>query len=257
MTDKFQGKYRITSARLQTWDYGANGAYFITICTKDRRHYFGAIKNGVMQLSKAGEIAHLMWHEILNHAKNIKLGEFVVMPNHVHGVLILDDGKHDEIGIGIDDRIGFGFGFCIANGDDVGGDGDVDVNGKMGVDANMGVDGNSGIEGNMGVDGNMGIDGNVEGGHAHPLRSNNAKSEKPKTIGQQRFQNQGKNTISSIVGSYKSAVTKHCNRQGLEFAWQTSFHDHIIRDGQAFENIQNYIANNPKNWDKDKFHKND
>lgn len=50
----------------------------------------------------------------------------------------------------------------------------------------------------------------------------------PKTIGQQRSQNQGKNTISSIVGSYKSGVTKYCNMLNLPFGWQTRFHDHII-----------------------------
>jgi len=43
--DKFKNKYRISSARLQSWDYGANGAYFITICTKNREHFFGKIVN--------------------------------------------------------------------------------------------------------------------------------------------------------------------------------------------------------------------
>lgn len=52
MPDNFQNKYRIESARLQNWDYGSNGAYFITICTKDRVHYFGEIDNGVMVLSE-------------------------------------------------------------------------------------------------------------------------------------------------------------------------------------------------------------
>lgn len=56
------------------------------------------------------------------------------------------------------------------------------------------------------------------------------------------------NSISTIICSYKSAVTKHCNRLGFEFSWQSLFHDHIIRDEQSFENIQNYIANNPLNW---------
>jgi REP element-mobilizing transposase RayT len=72
-----------------------------------------------------------------------------------------------------------------------------------------------------------------------------------------RFQNQGKNTISSIIGSYKSAVTKHCNRLGFKFAWQPLFYDHIIRDTKSFENIQNYIANNPANWVTDKFYENE
>ena len=65
---------------------------------------------------------------------------------------------------------------------------------------------------------------------------------------QSRFQNQGKGTISSIVGSYKSAVTKHAHRLGFEFAWQARFHDHIIRDGNELERISNYIRRNPENW---------
>ena len=71
--------------------------------------------------------------------------------------------------------------------------------------------------------------------------------------GQKRFQNQGKNTLSSIVGSYKSAVTKHANRLGLDNGWQPRFHDHIIRDQNEFERIRNYIINNPANWNTDKF----
>src|SRR5690554_8187162 len=78
------------SPRLKNWDYGSNASYFITVCTKDREHFFGEIKNGRMQVSPAGAIAHVLWYEIKNHLENIELGEFVVMPNHVHGILILD-----------------------------------------------------------------------------------------------------------------------------------------------------------------------
>ncbi len=196
MDDKFQNKYRIPSARLQNWDYATEGAYFITICTKDRVHYFGAIENAKMTLSNVGIIADLMWYEIKNHAKNIELGEFVVMPNHVHGILILNENELD-------------------NGTNV----------------------------------------NVETRHALSLPTEQSETEK--TIGQNRFQNQGKNTISSIVGSYKSAVTKHCNRLGFEFGWQSRFHDHIIRDAKSFSTIQYYIANNSINWEQDKFYGNE
>lgn len=80
---KFQNKYRIHSFRLQNWDYSWDGIYFITICTKGRKHYFGEIVDGKMNLSKIGIIADILWHEIKNHAKNVELGEFVVMPNHI------------------------------------------------------------------------------------------------------------------------------------------------------------------------------
>ncbi len=91
---KFKSKYRIPSARLQTWDYSNNGAYFITICTKNKHHYFGEIIHGKMQLSHIGVLAGVLWYEIKNHALNIELGDFVVMPNHVHGILLLNDGNN-------------------------------------------------------------------------------------------------------------------------------------------------------------------
>ena len=62
-----------------------------------------------------------------------------------------------------------------------------------------------------------------------------------------RFRNQGKNTISAMVGSFKSAVTKRCNENKLSFGWQPRFHDHIIRDKNEFYKIRNYIVNNPVN----------
>ena len=90
MQNKFQNKYRIPSSRLQTWDYGTNGAYFITICTQNREHFFGVVQNGTMQLSETGKIAEQLWIEIPNQFPFIELGNFVVMPNHVHGILIIN-----------------------------------------------------------------------------------------------------------------------------------------------------------------------
>lgn len=93
MPDKFQAKYRIASSRLKGWDYRWAGAYFVTICTDDRLHFFGEIKNEEMHLSGVGVLADVLWHEIIHHTKNVALGEFVVMPNHVHGILILTESE--------------------------------------------------------------------------------------------------------------------------------------------------------------------
>ena len=212
MSDKFKNKYRIPSSRLQSWDYGWNAAYFITICTDNREYYFGEINGGKMELSSIGILADVFWHEINNHAKNIELGEFIVMPNHIHGILIINKPYHDD-----DEN------------NDIGGNG---------VDVDVDV---------------------VETRHALSLRQSqshpNQQPSQQKTIGQKRFQNQGKNTISSIIGSYKSAVTKHAHRLEFDFAWQSRFHDHIIRDEKSFNMINEYILNNPVNWMKDKFYK--
>lgn len=185
MADKFKNKYRIASARHQNWDYRWAGAYFITICTENRTHFFGEITDGQMNLYSIGVIADILWYEIKNHAKNVDLGEFVVMPNHIHGVLILND---------VDDE----------------------------KDKNTLVD--------------------------TDMASNQ------KTIGQQRFQNQGKNSVSSIIGGYKAAVTKHARRLGFDFGWQTRFYDNIIKSDESFQRITNYIINNPVLWKDDKFY---
>ncbi|KAF2336460.1 transposase [Flavobacterium daemonense] len=191
--EKFQNKYRISSIRAQWWDYGWNGAYFITICTQDRKHHFGEIQNNKMILSATGIIADLLWHQIPTHHKNVELGDFVVMPNHIHGILIIDKQSNN-----------------------------IDLD--FVIDANI-----------------------VQTGHALSQRSEQENS------GSQRFQNIGKNTISSIVGSYKSAVTKHANRLGYPHQWQKLFYDNIIRTNNDYQRISDYIVSNPENWGKDKF----
>jgi putative transposase len=162
MTTRFKNKYRIKSARAPWWNYASAGSYFITICTKYREHYFGDIINDEMQSTPAGIIAQNCWHEIINHTHDIELGEFVVMPNHIHGILKLCDNVSE------------------------------------------------------------------------------------------RYQTRI-NSVSSIIGSYKSAVTKHAHLSGLEMAWQPRFHDHIIRNEQEYARIANYIKSNPGNWEDDRF----
>jgi REP element-mobilizing transposase RayT len=86
---KFQNKYRITSNRRKDYDYSSTGSYFITICTKNRKNLFGKIIRGTMQLNDLGKIAKECWQEIPEHFLDVVLDEFVVMPNHIHGVLFL------------------------------------------------------------------------------------------------------------------------------------------------------------------------
>ena len=83
---KFQNKYRIPSNRLKNWDYGRNAAYFITICTQNREHFFGKIENGKMILNELGRNAYQFWMEIPKHFPFIELGNFIVMTNHTHGI---------------------------------------------------------------------------------------------------------------------------------------------------------------------------
>ncbi len=198
--DRFQNKYRIPSTRLQNWDYGWCGMYFVTICTARREHSFGEIENGTMHLSPVGVIADVLWHELKNHFDNIELDAFVVMPNHIHGIVAINNnGDNDET---------------------------TTTNTVDGIRT-------------------------VETTHALSLQP---QPQSAKTIGQQRFQHQGSKTLSSIIGAYKSAVSRHSHRLGYDFAWQSRFYDNIIRNNDALNRIQDYIHNNPNNWNEDKFY---
>ncbi len=85
----FREKYRIESARNPNWDYTLPGFYFVTICTQEKKPYFGYVENAIMILSRIGECADACWREIPEHHEHIELDEFVVMPNHMHGIVII------------------------------------------------------------------------------------------------------------------------------------------------------------------------
>lgn len=91
MKELFNNKYRIPSTRLQSWNYANEGMYFITICTKNREPYFGNIYNSVLIPTEIGKIVWTEWFKAieLRRDMNIELGEFIVMPNHVHGIIMI------------------------------------------------------------------------------------------------------------------------------------------------------------------------
>ena len=200
--EKFQNKYRIPSARLQSWDYGTNAAYFITICTQNRAHFFGDIMDGIMQLNEIGLLAEKYWMEIPHHFPFVQLGNFVIMPNHTHGILIIDKLDDDTPGNG---------------------DGNIDGNNVETLQCNVST--------------------LLPNGPVQTLHRNVSMSKISPKPG----------TIPTIIRSYKSIVTKNARFICPDFNWQPRYYDHIIRDTQSFENIQNYIANNPINWKEDNF----
>lgn len=78
------------SIRLKGYDYSQYGAYFITICTQDRACLFGNVVNGGLVLNEMGQIAYNEWLKTSELRKNVELDVFVIMPNHIHGIIILD-----------------------------------------------------------------------------------------------------------------------------------------------------------------------
>jgi putative transposase len=91
----YKNKFRIESTRLKNWDYSANGAYYITICVKNREYLFGNINDGKLILSDLGQFAERCWREIPIHFPFVQLDEFIIMPNHVHGIIIIN--KSDDM----------------------------------------------------------------------------------------------------------------------------------------------------------------
>ena len=161
---------------MQNFDYKNNGAYFVTVCTKKMEYRLGKIKGGKMVYSIYGKIVRKFWFNIPNHFQNVELDEFIVMPNHIHGIVILTGCRGTA---------------CRAP-------------------------------------------TNV------PYRRKFSKPEK--------------NSLSTIIRSFKSAVTRQINliqhSPGEPF-WQRSFYDHIIRTKKELFKIREYIHHNPQNWDHD------
>jgi putative transposase len=78
------------SIRLKHYDYSQEGAYVVTVCTNDKEWLFGDVINGEMQLNDMGNVTLQCWKEIPKHFPNAVLDEFIVMPNHIHGIVIFN-----------------------------------------------------------------------------------------------------------------------------------------------------------------------
>jgi REP element-mobilizing transposase RayT len=224
MQNKFQNKYRIPSARLQIWDYANNGAYFITICTQNREHFFGNIKNGIMQLSDIGRFAEQFWHEIPNHFPMVELGNFVVMPNHVHGILIMNHPVETRF-IASDNNDE------INNSQFIASDNNDEINNSQFIASANNDDDNNNNQTRL-IASLQGKNGGFSG-DKNPMMGN---------------------SISKIIRWYKGRCSFECRKINPNFGWQSRFHDHIIRNSRSFDNIQNYIEQNPLKWDEDRFY---
>ena len=167
--------HRRRSIRIKGYDYARSGSYFITLCTRDRECWFGEVVNGTVQLSPIGKAACDCWLQIPLHFPNAVLDEFVVMPNHIHGIVNM-------------------------------------------VDPRRGVKFNA----------------PTKPGNFYSLIS-------PKD-----------GTLSVVIRTYKSAVTRWCRQNGFDhFQWQRNYYEHIIRNETDMNKIRQYILDNPRKWDED------
>jgi putative transposase len=170
---------RRRTIRLKNFDYARQGAYFITICIFNRYCLFGEIISGGMHLDSIGMIARECLLGIPAHLENANVFEFIIMPNHIHSIIILEN-RYNETGMA-----------C----------------------------------------------------HAPTDSKRFVEFGKPV-----------KGTMPTLVGAFKSAVTKKVNlviKDSNNRIWQRGFHDHIIRNENEPRVKIEYIKSNPQNWDKD------
>ena len=120
MTNKFLNKYRIPSARWHEWNYADEGAYFVTICTKNREHFFGKVVDDEMHLSDIGKIAEQEWLKSpsLRPDMNLDMEIFQIMPNHIHGIIVI--GRNEYNSTNFIDQRGRDAMHCVSTGDNTG-----------------------------------------------------------------------------------------------------------------------------------------
>jgi REP element-mobilizing transposase RayT len=221
------------SIRLKGYDYSQNGLYFITICTQNREHLFGTITNGQMALNPMGEIAHNEWFKTASMRPNIRLHEFIVMPNHIHGIIeIIPTPPHpvrthcmrppDMPNHGQSERLGR----------------------VQRAPTNAATTDNHGqSEPGHGQHAGDIVRAHCMRPHDAPPITNNHGQRAP--------------TVGDIVRGYKSAVTKRINEirniSGVP-VWQRNYHEHIIRNEIAYLRISEYIQANPRRWQDDNYH---
>ena len=192
--------------RLKNYDYSKAGLYFITICTQNRDCMFGEITDGKMELSRIGKMAEKSWLEIPQHFPQVVLHDFVIMPNHVHGIIEITT---DTVVVGAKN-------FSPEN------------------DTEHSPENNT--EHLPENDTEHLPENDTEHSYA------GAKNFSP-LRGTAR-------TVGSIVRGFKIGVTKQ-----IGFSpWQRNYYEHIIRNRESYENIANYIKNNPLNWKNDCFY---
>lgn len=173
MIKRFKDKKQF---RLPWWDYSGNGCYMITICTLYKQKYFGKIRNGIMCLSEIGQTAYNYWLEIPNHFPFVAVDQFVIMPDHMHGILFVD-----KTGGGTQNFV-------------------------------------------------------------FPQVSKNKQNLRAKSFGPQS------ENLSSVIRGYKAGVSCYAIDKGIDFRWQSRFHDKIIWNEDDLNYYRKYILNNSRNW---------
>jgi putative transposase len=175
--------------RLQGYDYSGTGAYFVTICAQNRKCLFGDIVDGKMIMNDLGRIVADEWRKSAEIRRQIELDEFVVMPNHFHGIVFICGSRV------------------------------------------------------------------VGTGRADAARKEKGTARRAPTDATERFGKSIAGSLPTIMRSFKSAATRRVNqirRAPGHKLWQRNYYEHIIRNENELNRIQEYIRHNPLNWKLDR-----
>ena len=236
--------------RLKEYDYAQAGLYFITICTHNRKCLFGNVADGKMVLNDAGKMIETQWQELTKRFPNIVLHQYVVMPNHVHGIIQIvgtapvgaalvaarNNSPENPVGAPL-----------------VGAHENNDAN----IQAPLVGDHENTVANNNVVQNNNRATTRVAPTDITGDNNGAATRAAPTTI------NTINKTIGDMMDAFKSITTVEYIR-GVKNSgwppfnakiWQRSYHDHIIRNQQSYVNISEYIINNPMKWKDDKFYR--
>ncbi len=215
------------SIRLPGYDYSQQGAYFITICTQNRICLFGCVENGKMIHNTLGEIARNEWEKLPKRFHNIDLDVLQLMPNHIHGILI------------------------ICGNNSVG----APLAGAHEKTSNLNCPVGAPLAGAHKKTSNLNcpVWAPLAGAHQDVAGSiiNKRAGASPAP------------TVGNIIGTYKSLVVHEClkiyksKNKYLGKIWQRNYYEHIIRDEDDYNRIRQYIIENPLNWQTDENYRNE
>jgi REP element-mobilizing transposase RayT len=203
------------SIRKKGYDYAQEGMYFITLCCQDRAHLFGEVVNGEMILNPLGIIAYNEWERTPDVRPNIALSSFVIMPNHMHGIVVITsrhDSLHTPCGKG-------------------------ELNSPP-----------------QGVCNTPPQSSNTppQSSNTPPQSSNTPPQGPRQTIG--AIVRGYKSAVTKQINALPDDVLrKHLSQTST--IWQRNYYEIIIPDEQALQRISNYIIQNPRKWSEDKFYK--
>ena len=200
MEDYFQNRFRIPSARA-SWHNYREGLYFITICTHQQKTHFGRI--------------------ITSHYPYAEIPVFVIMPNHLHFIIIIDSADDSN---GNDDST------CrdvACNVSDIPSD---NLNGNVARNHSNDTSNRNVARNHSNDTSNRDVARNVSTGNGCQIHMKISPQ---------------KGSLSTVIRGFKSAITKYARERGIAFAWQTRFYDRIIRNQNELNAIATYIENNP------------